>query len=301
MKRASASMNSFRASHVPDVPAARPNLQARLQNWRADLPLWSYHAVWCVPLIFVLGSSAVLLAWGVFAVYRPEAFIDSVPTISETASRWPSSLVFQILIFATVPCILVGWILNYWMNRHRLDAVAGTADGVAVLRAVNFAACALGIFAGLNLALLGVFKLHAGDWNHYLHLQLSKSFYGTQVVAFLLDGWCAIRLRRICSGLDGPAERLSQRSRAAVGICAAGSALFFLYLYVDRDAFDDRLLAQQVYVGTEYLLVILCLAYPVAPFPEARQHFRRRAEIHLARSLPVPAVQRTGEAAASSA
>ena len=68
------------------------------------------------------------------------------------------------------------------------------------------------------------------------------------------------------------------RSRAVIGVLTLVSALWFLYMYLDRDGFWSLYVGQQIYVATEYTLATLCLAYPVAPFPEVRRHFRLRIE-----------------------
>jgi hypothetical protein len=56
-----------------------------------------------------------------------------------------------------------------------------------------------------------------------------------------------------------------------------GGSLWFLFLYVDREALGDRQLGQQIYVATEYVLGILCFTYAATCFAETRKHFRARA------------------------
>ena len=55
-------------------------------------------------------------------------------------------------------------------------------------------------------------------------------------------------------------------------------ASFFLFMYHTResDLFADWMQAQRIYVVTEYVLAILCLAYSPTYFWEIRRHFAPR-------------------------
>jgi hypothetical protein len=111
-----------------------------------------------------------------------------------------------------------------------------------------------------------------------MHIELSILFYGSQVLAFVFDGACVVWQRKVCTGLDGPIERLSLRSRGWIAAGTLVSSLWFLYMYLDRGGIWNLSIGQAIYVSTEYTLALLCLAYPVAPFPEVRRHYMLRAE-----------------------
>lgn len=229
--------------------------------------------LWCVPAVFVIGVTALAVSWGLFYVYHPDGFVDTLPSISETISKTPGSTAFQLLMCIVTPCIVVSWLLNFNATRAHLATIAARGENIRAASRFNLAACSIGILAGLLLASLSVVKLHAGHLSHTWHIWLSEGFYSSQVTAFLLDGICAVLRRK---GQTNNAQARSLRARLGVGIGAMVTALVFLYLYVARHDFADAWLAQAVYVTCEYLLATTCFAYPMAAYPELRAHYMGR-------------------------
>lgn len=226
--------------------------------------------LWCVPAVFVIGVTALAVSWGLFYVYHPDGFVGTLPSISETISKTPGSLVFQSLMCVVTPCIVVSWILNFNATRVHLNTMASRGENVRVARAFNLAACIVGIIAGVLLASLSAVKLHSGHVSHEWHIWLSEGFYSTQVTSFLIDGICAVLRRK---GQTNAAQARSLRARLGVGVGAMVTALVFLYLYISRRDFADAWLAQAVYVTCEYLLATTCFAYPMAAYPELRAFY----------------------------
>lgn len=245
---------------------------------RASAARWSYSLAWCAPAIFVVGASTLAATRVIFAVNYPERSGESVVSISETISRYPGATVFQAASIAIAFCILVCWPLNFTMNRYRFRNFARPGMAVWPLEILNLGACVIGLAAGVFLVLLGLYRLHDGSTNHAMHIELSILYYSSQVTAFLFDGACVVLQRRVLIGLDGPAERRSFKSRGFIAGATAVTALWFLYMYLDRSGLFDLYVGQAIYVGTEYTLVLLCLAYPMAPFIEARRHYLMRYE-----------------------
>jgi hypothetical protein len=226
--------------------------------------------LWCVPAVFVIGVTALAVSWGLFYVYHPDGFIGTLPSISETISKTPGSIVFQLLMCVVTPCIVVSWLLNFNATKGHLASLAARDENVRMARGLNIAACTVGILAGVLLASLSAVKLHSGHVSHVWHIWLSEGFYSTQVTAFLIDGACAVLRRK---GQTNSAQARSLRARLAVGIAAVVAALVFLYLYVSRHDFADAWLAQAIYVTCEYTLATVCFAYPMAAYPELRAFY----------------------------
>lgn len=245
---------------------------------RATAARWGSQLIWCAPAIFAIGAGTLATTRVMFAIYYPARFAEQVPTISETSSRLPGAAVFEAAVFAMAFCILVCWPLNFTMNRYRLRHLARPGSTTWPLELLNLGSCVTGMAAAIFLALLGLYRLHDGAFNHGMHIELSILFYGSQVLAFVFDGAGVVWQRKICTGLDGPIERLSLKSRGAIAGATLVTSLWFLYMYLDRGGLWNLSIGQAVYVSTEYTLALLCLAYPVAPFPEVRHHYRMRAE-----------------------
>ncbi len=226
--------------------------------------------LWCAPAIFVIGVTALAASWTLFYIYHPDGFVGTLPSISETISTEPGSIVFQSLMCVVTPCIVVTWLLNFFASNANLATLAADGGNPTIGSALNAASCALGIVAGLLLAGLAAIRLHDGHLAHHWHIWLSEGFYSTQVISFLIDASCAI-VRH--DGNSGAAQTRSLRARLAVGLTAVGMALVFLYLYIFRNIVADPWLSQAIYVTCEYMLATLCFAYPMAAYPELRAHY----------------------------
>ncbi len=113
---------------------------------------------------------------------------------------------------------------------------------------------------------------------HHWHIWLSEGFYSTQVIAFLIDSWCAT-VRR--TDQSSPAQTRALRARWTIGLSAIGMSLVFLRLYVSREVVSDPWISQAIYVSCEYLLATLCFAYPMAQYTEVRAYYGGfREEVH---------------------
>jgi hypothetical protein len=226
--------------------------------------------------VFLIGAPTLLVTRLVFQHHYPQEFVGTLPSISGTAALAPASSVFMWAILATVLCILVAWSLELAMVRHRLATLAPPDPRLGQARRLNVFACVTGMLAGVFLGLLAVVNLQTGNRQHMI---FSVLFFVCQSMAFLFDAWCAVLQRRLCTGLDGPAERLSIIAKLTVAGITVVSALFFLFMFIakDKNVFADRYTAQLIYVGAEYLLATLMFAYPAPAYFEVRRHYRERA------------------------
>ncbi|MBN9589522.1 MAG: hypothetical protein J0G99_11000 [Alphaproteobacteria bacterium] len=234
---------------------------------------WGERLSWCLPLVFVIGVPSVLITRLIFLHYFPDHFVNDSPTISETASRWPSDIFFEWTMALVTLFIIVSWSLNIVRNRRRLFhfARAGVpVKGPAILFAL---ASALGIAAGLFLMLVAIFNLHDG---HDVHMYGSWAFYISQALAITIDILFVLWLRRL---VDEPSGRDGIVSRVLVAAGIFLGSWFFLYMYETKGlaAPDHKYAIQLVYVGSEYFVATMFLAYPMTAFAEMRRHFRELA------------------------
>jgi hypothetical protein len=234
-------------------------------------PVLLYRLAWCLPLVFVIGAASLFITRYIYWLYHPEQWVGDAPSISGTASAPPASVFFMVAMLADAVCIVVCWTLTLTMYRQRLRLVP-RSRGRARLALWSGAACLMGMLAGLSLAALGSVDLSDG---HDFHMLASYVFFISQVLAFLLEGSAAVALRRVCPGLDGPVERRAPRAKLSAGITTLVCALFFFFMYLVRDHLAPAVLypAQQVYVASEYVVALLCFAYPLTSFREIRHHF----------------------------
>jgi hypothetical protein len=226
--------------------------------------------LWCAPAVFVIGVIALAASWGAFYVYHPDGFIGTLPSISETISISPGSIVFQSLMCLVTPCIVVTWLLNFNATRGHLAQLSAQGQDIRLASRLNLAACVVGIVAGILLASLSAIKLHSGHLSHEWHIWLSEGFYSTQVGSFLIDGMCAFVRRK---GHTNPAQSRSLRARLIIGLASLTTALVFLFMYVARPDFSDAWAAQAFYVTCESARATLCCAYPRAAYPQWRAYF----------------------------
>jgi len=243
-----------------------------LQPARAS---WGERLSWCLPLVFVIGVPSVLITRLIFLHYFPSHFVNDSPTISETASRWPSDVFFEWTMALVTLCIIVSWSLNVVRNRRRLTHFS--RSGIAVTGpAILFALSTfLGISAGLFLMLVAIYNLHDG---HDVHMYGSWAFYITQALAITLDILFVLWLRR---RVDTPAQRDGLWSRVLVAVGIFLGSWFFLYMYETKGlaAPDHKYAIQLVYVSSEYFVAAMFLAYPMTAFSEMRRHFREFASV----------------------
>jgi hypothetical protein len=234
---------------------------------------WGERLAWCLPLVFIIGMPSVLITRLIFLDYFPDHFVGDSPTISETASRWPSDVFFEWTMALVTICILVSWSLNVVRNRRRLAGFSRSGLNVGGPATLFALSTILGISAGVSLMLVSVYNLHDG---HDMHMYGSWVFYITQTLSITLDILFVLWLRRIVktpSGRDG----LWSRVLVAVGIFLG--SWFFLYMYETKGlaAPENRYAIQLIYVSSEYFVAAMFLAYPMTAFAEMRRHFREFA------------------------
>jgi hypothetical membrane protein len=234
---------------------------------------WPYHLALCLPLVFLIGVSGTIATRIAAYVYNPEKFVNDSPSISGTAASPPGSVIMEWALIATALCIIVSWTLLLIMSRDRLAVLAQSRRPGALLWLLAVGSWALGVTAGLSLALLGVFNM--GD-HHDPHMALSYAFYISQVSSFLVDGALATVIRRADPTIAGPVERFALAGKLVMAGTVLIAALFFLYMYISKDyaAPDMRFTAQKIYVASEYTVALLSFAYPLTSFAEIRGHFR---------------------------
>jgi hypothetical protein len=77
------------------------------------VPAWAYrlagacagwHLTIAPLLVFVIGSSVVVLTWVIFASYHPEYMARTLPSISRTAASPPGDLLFTLGISFVAAC-----------------------------------------------------------------------------------------------------------------------------------------------------------------------------------------------------
>ena len=226
--------------------------------------------LWCLPAVFVLGVTALATSWTAFYIYHPSGFVGTLPSISETISTAPGSIVFQFLMCVIAPCIVVTWLLNFAATKASIEMLAASGRSTTLATALNYASCFVGILAGGFLAGLTAIRLHDGSLAHNWHIWLSEGFYSTQVIAFLIDSWCATARR---SAQSSAAQTRALRARWTIGLSAIAMSLVFLRLYISREIVADPWMSQAIYVSCEYLLATLCFAYPMAQYTEVRAYY----------------------------
>jgi hypothetical protein len=233
---------------------------------------WLERLTWCLPLVFLIGAPSILITRAIFLRHYPSHFVNDSPTISETSSHPPSSLFFEWTMALVTICIIVSWSLNIIRNRRRLSELARSGVPVLGPTILYVLASLLGICAGLFLLLVAIFNLTDG---HDVHMDGSWGFYISQALSITMDILFVLWLRRLVEA--PPSDGLLSRTLVAAGIFFG--SWFFLYMYESKGnaAPDIKYTVQLVYVGTEYVVAMLFLIYPMTAFAEMRRHFREFA------------------------
>jgi hypothetical protein len=226
---------------------------------------------WCLPLVLAIGAPAILVTRLMFLHYYPDHFVNDSPTISETASLPPSGTFFAVLMSAVVMCILVSWTLNALRNVWLIEGSDHPPAVRTGMSALSLAASLIGIIAGLFLLSLSIFGLRNG---HDIHMASSWGFYIAQVLSITCDILFVLWLRRPAAAGAG-----ALRGRATIAFSILIGSLVFLYFYESKDSFGPaiRYTVQLVYVTTENVVCLLCLAYPATAFAEMRRDLRMLA------------------------
>jgi len=256
------------------VGVARPRMLSRLAH--------PYRLSLASLLVFLVGVPTIFLTRLVFQATRPEYFATTIPTISKSSAFAPASDVFLIGMLVVAPCIVISWWLVFRLSRERARALsAGTRQRRFYL---GFAAAAagLGVLAGLSLASLAIITLETND---PAHIVLSYAFFVSQLAAYLADTCGALLLNRALAAERGDAAKHGLGGKPALCLFVTLLGFFFLFLFLARDqgVFQNEMLAQGLYVLSEYVLATLCFAYAALYFPELRGHFRASFDASIAR------------------
>lgn len=239
--------------------------------------LHPYHLSLGLVLVLPLGVATIFLSRFAFHLARPEYFERRLPTISKTGAFPPASYVFLSGVGMVSLCVFVTWVLVAWLHRDRLRELPRERPHWRLCRLLSIAAPTVGVVAGLSLGLLTVITLQVSDAGHIF---LSIVFFVAQILAFQLDALCLILLGRMREAEYGEAGRLATAGRPAVAAITLTLGLFYLFMFVSKDLgiYHPRILAQGVYVLTEYILATFCFAYASLYYPEVRDHFRARRD-----------------------
>lgn len=183
-----------------------------------------------------------LLAW----LYQPGLFDGTLPTISKTAAFAPGSLLFTPGMTLVAGAIVLAWPVAHGVNARAIaQRPAAQARGLTML---NRAALAAGITAGIALGALSIVTLEVHD---PAHVELSKLFFGAQILALLIDGSLSLRL-------DAGAQA---RKRLCLAVAASAFVFLLAFLVKDADALADSMVVRWIYVGSESLVCVLMLCY----------------------------------------
>lgn len=234
---------------------------------------WLERLCLALPLVFAIGAPSILITRFIFLRYYPDHFVGDSPTISETASHPPSSHFFEWTMALVTICIVVSWSLNILRNRRRLAELSGSGVSVWGPSLLYCLASVLGMAAGFSLLTIAVYNLNDG---HDVHMYGSWAFYITQATAITFDILFVLWLRRV-AGAPPAGDGLAGRVIVAIAIFLG--SWFFLYMYESKDYATPahKYAIQLVYVGAEYFVAMLFLAYPMTAYAEMRRHFREFA------------------------
>lgn len=234
-----------------------------MQPHSQAMQYWS----WSLPLVSIVAIPTVLITRALAQMYHPELYIDTLPTISKAAAFPPGSTVFAIgMTFASV-CIVLGWGCYWVAGRWHIAAPHTPTSEQGWLQAAFGLATLLGIAAGLFLGGLSNISLEDND---PLHVLLSKLFFATQVTAFLIDTVILLRLRRHATPGMAPAH--GGRLYLTPAIVLLSLAFLATFLFKGTGGFTDTMLMRRIYTGSELVVAICCLLYPLTVLPALRQY-----------------------------
>lgn len=228
-------------------------------------------------LVFLIGVPTIFLTRIVFHATRPEYFATTIPTISKSSAFAPASDVFLVGMLVVAACIVTSWWLVFKLSRERAQDLSVAFARHRLHRALAVSAAVLGTLAGICLALLAIITLETSD---PFHILLSYAFFISQLSAFLVDTGAALLLNGALAAKLGGGAKHSLGGKPAVSLFLVLLGVFFLFMFLtrDKDIYPNEMLAQGIYVISEYVLATLCFGYAALYFPELRSHFRRSFE-----------------------
>ena len=228
----------------------------------------------CTVLVFYLGVFTVAATGLLFYATNPEYFERSVPTISRTGSYPPTSYLFATGMVLVSVCIFVTWVLARGAHRDVIAKLIHDPDQADRAKLLNDTAAYFGCLAGFCLGSMGVVSL---EISNFLHMLLSWGFFVTQIAAFLLDSWLSLMLRRVSRSMNsGPVYDPNGRHWVCLTVCVFALLFLFMFYAKDEKIFDDRMLAQWIFVSGEYIVAFFSFYYAFRFRPLAREYARTR-------------------------
>jgi len=223
-----------------------------------------------MPAVFVIGTSTLFLSRLVFYHTHPHYFVDNSPTISRTAAFAPAGDVFMVGMCMVTILGYLSWGLALRSNlapersRDRVGCRLAWAATIVAWLAVSF------------LALLAIVD---SNWNGKLHELFSVLFFFLQMTAFLLEAVWLKRSRRLGLVASSRAHAMGSQ-RTAVSLVVAGLSVILLILYLTN---KSQLVSVERYVDypfvlIEYIISVLCFAYPTAQYRELVAYWKGRDE-----------------------
>jgi hypothetical protein len=209
-----------------------------------------------------------------FYATNPEYFERSVPTISRTGSYPPTSYLFATGMVLVSVCIFVTWALARGAHREVIAKLIDDRDKADRANLLNDTASYFGCLAGFCLGSMGVVSL---EISNFLHMLLSWGFFITQILAFLLDTWLSLMLRRESRARNsGPVYDPNGRPWVCLTVCVFGLLFLAMFYAKDENVFDDRMLAQWIFVSGEYIVAFFSFYYAFRFQPLAKEYVRTR-------------------------
>jgi hypothetical protein len=212
--------------------------------------------------VFVFGLSAVILARVIHSLEHPDAYQTTIPSISGTARQGLASIVFASFMGASG--VLIIYSTYVW---HLFNVSCIRQTGHLTKKFITLSRCVLliGTIAGLSVILMATVSLETSNLGHII---FSASTFTSLGVAFLFDSFVLGNWRNYKSH----ETHMSFRVRRITSILFALNAMFFLYLYLQKDTapFIDRYTTQIIYVLSEHLIAVLGFSYSPLAFLEIR-------------------------------
>jgi hypothetical protein len=225
----------------------------------------------CTSLVFYLGVPVVAVTWYVFYQTQPEYFDNSLPTISRSGSFAPASYVFSVGMVLVSLCTFVTWTTVWLAHRKWIAALVRDRAQLVMANSLNNGTVAVGLLAGFSLGAMGVVSL---ETHNATHVFFSYVFFAYQVFTFLLDTMLSLKLRRLSLAAGGSTEVYDLNGRHWVFLIVSAAATVFLIMFYAKDhgIFADRMVAQRIYVTSEYVVSFFSFYYASRFYPLVRKY-----------------------------
>jgi len=219
--------------------------------------------------ITLFGIAGVIVTRIVAYYVDPAEFARSLPTISKAASIDIATTLFAIVMTIVAIAMIIVWYLGYLATQYKINLVHKHTQQTN-LHTLNV----IGVIFGISSAifLMGLANVSLEDDNDW-HMYFSYLFFISQVFSFIFDTIVLAKLRRLANGKRNEFG-LGFDARPWVCLAVFIDALFFYFMYSFKESplLADFEYTRQVYVGSEYLLVMIALTYAIAYFPGIRTY-----------------------------